>query len=74
MGNTVRMRIPGIYCGSIFAGTMGTLNLAINRPTQIFRHLRYVCILVWIHVRICMCTSAHNCACVADGGDAMADF
>ena len=43
MGNTVRMRIPGIYCGSIFAGTMGTRNLAINRPTQIFRHLRYFC-------------------------------
>ena len=41
MGNTVRMRIPGIYCGSIFAGTMGTRNLAINRPTEIFRHLRY---------------------------------
>ena len=37
----IRMRIPGIYCGSIFAGTMGTHNLAINRPTQIFRHLRY---------------------------------
>ena len=39
MGNTVRMRIPGIYCGSIFAWV-----LAINRPTQIFRHLRYLTI------------------------------
>ena len=31
-----------------------------------------MCILVWI--RTCMCSSAHSCGCVADGGDAYGGF
>ena len=31
-----------------------------------------MCILVWICVHVC--SSAHSCGCVADGGDAMAAF
>ena len=31
-----------------------------------------MCILVWIHVYTCMCSSANSCGCIANSRDTMA--
>ena len=33
-----------------------------------------VIILVWIHVHVCVYSSARSCGCVTDGGDTRAAF